>query len=44
VKNAPRNPVLGRIQKNLSVELEERRKALAAQGKRLFDFGLGDPK
>jgi acetylornithine aminotransferase len=44
VKPAPRNPVLGRIQKNLSVELEERRKALAAQGKRLFDFGLGDPK
>jgi acetylornithine aminotransferase len=44
VKNAPRNPVLGRIQKNLSVELEERRKALAARGVRLFDFGLGDPK
>lgn len=44
MKNAPRNPVLGRIQKNLSVELEERRKALAAQGVRLFDFGLGDPK
>jgi acetylornithine aminotransferase len=44
VKNVPQNPVLGRIQKNLSVELEERRKALAAQGKRLFDFGLGDPK
>jgi acetylornithine aminotransferase len=44
VKSAPQNPVLNRIQKNLSVELEERRKALAAQGKRLFDFGLGDPK
>ncbi|HSN15043.1 MAG TPA: succinyldiaminopimelate transaminase [Anaeromyxobacteraceae bacterium] len=44
MKNVPQNPVLGRIQKNLSVELEERRKALAAQGKRLFDFGLGDPK
>jgi acetylornithine aminotransferase len=44
VKNLLQNPVLGRIQKNLSVELEERRKALAAQGKRLFDFGLGDPK
>lgn len=44
MKNAPQNPVLGRIQKNLSVELEERRKALAGQGKRLFDFGLGDPK
>ncbi len=44
VMNVPQNPVLGRIRKNLSVELEERRKALAAQGKRLFDFGLGDPK
>jgi len=44
VKSAPRNPVLARIQKNLSVELEERRKALAARGVRLFDFGLGDPK
>jgi acetylornithine aminotransferase len=44
VKSAPQNPVLNRIQKNLSVELEERRRALAAQGKRLFDFGLGDPK
>jgi acetylornithine/N-succinyldiaminopimelate aminotransferase len=44
VLDAPKNPVLGRIQKNLSVELEERRRALAAQGKRLFDFGLGDPK
>ncbi len=44
MKPAPRNPVLGRIQKNLSVELEERRKALAARGVRLFDFGLGDPK
>jgi acetylornithine aminotransferase len=26
------------------VELDERRKALVSQGKRLFDFGLGDPK
>src|SRR5512146_3549823 len=26
------------------VELDERRRALAAAGKRLFDFGLGDPK
>ena len=44
MKSAPRNPVLGQIQKNLSVELEERRRALAARGVRLFDFGLGDPK
>src|SRR5690349_21906105 len=26
------------------VELDERRRALVAGGKRLFDFGLGDPK
>jgi acetylornithine/N-succinyldiaminopimelate aminotransferase len=44
VQSVPKNPVLGQIQKNLTVELEERRKALLAAGKRLFDFGLGDPK
>jgi succinyldiaminopimelate transaminase len=44
VQNVPKNPVLGQIQKNLMVELEERRKALLAAGKRLYDFGLGDPK
>ena len=44
VQNAPRSPVLGAIQKNLMVELDERRRALVAGGKRLFDFGLGDPK
>jgi acetylornithine aminotransferase len=44
VQNAPKNPVLGQIQKNLMVELDERRRALVAGGKRLFDFGLGDPK
>jgi acetylornithine aminotransferase len=44
VRDAPKNPVLGQIQKNLMVELDERRRALLAQGKRLFDFGLGDPK
>jgi acetylornithine/N-succinyldiaminopimelate aminotransferase len=43
VLSPPRSPVLGQIQKNLSVELDERRRALAAAGKRLFDFGLGDP-
>ncbi len=43
VLNPPQTPVLGQIQKNLSVELDERRRALAAAGKRLFDFGLGDP-
>jgi LL-diaminopimelate aminotransferase len=44
VQNAPKNPVLGEVQKNLMVELDERRRALVAGGKRLFDFGLGDPK
>ncbi|HET7824706.1 MAG TPA: succinyldiaminopimelate transaminase [Anaeromyxobacter sp.] len=44
MENVPKNPVLGQIQKNITVELEERRKALLAAGKRLFDFGLGDPR
>jgi LL-diaminopimelate aminotransferase len=44
VKNAPHNPALDAIQKNLMVALDERKQALRAQGKRLFDFGLGDPK
>jgi acetylornithine aminotransferase len=44
VRNVPKNAALSQVQKNLSVELDERRRALAAAGKRLFDFGLGDPK
>jgi acetylornithine aminotransferase len=44
VQNAPRNPVLDAIQKNLMVALEERKAALRAAGRRLFDFGLGDPR
>ena len=44
VIHAPRNPALDAVRKNLSVELDERRRALARTGKRLFDFGLGDPK
>ncbi len=44
VQNAPKNPALGQVQKNLMVELDERRRALVSAGKRLFDFGLGDPK
>jgi len=44
VRNAPKNPVLDQVQKNLMAELDERRRALAASGKRLFDFGLGDPR
>jgi acetylornithine aminotransferase len=41
--NFPVNPVLEALPANLMVQLDERRKALLAQGKRLFDFGLGDP-
>lgn len=44
VRDVPQNPALAAIQKNLMVELDERRRALLAAGKRLFDFGLGDPK
>ena len=44
VQNAPHNPALSQIATNLMVELDARRKALAAAGKRLFDFGLGDPR
>jgi acetylornithine aminotransferase len=38
------NPVLGQLQKNLMVALEERKAQLRADGRRLFDFGLGDPR
>jgi acetylornithine/N-succinyldiaminopimelate aminotransferase len=44
VQNTPKNPALSQVQKNLMVELDERRRALVAAGKRLFDFGLGDPR
>ena len=40
----PVNPVLGRLQKNLMVALDERKAQLRAAGQRLFDFGLGDPR
>jgi acetylornithine aminotransferase len=36
--------VLDQVGRNLMVALDERKAALRAQGKRLFDFGLGDPK
>jgi acetylornithine aminotransferase len=42
--DAPRNPALDAIRKNLMVALEERKGALRAAGRRLFDFGLGDPR
>jgi acetylornithine aminotransferase len=35
---------LNALQTNLMVALDEKKQALRAQGKRLFDFGLGDPK
>ncbi|HEX9050685.1 MAG TPA: succinyldiaminopimelate transaminase [Anaeromyxobacter sp.] len=44
MRDAPQNPVLREIRRNLMVELDERRRALASAGKRLFDFGLGDPR
>jgi acetylornithine aminotransferase len=44
VKTVPQNPVLGALQTNLMVALDERKQALTRAGKRLFDFGLGDPK
>ena len=44
MQNAPRSPVFATIQKNLMVALDERKAQLRAEGRRLFDFGLGDPK
>ena len=44
MKTPPHNPVLDAVQKNLTVALEEKKQALRAAGKRLFDFGIGDPK
>jgi acetylornithine aminotransferase len=43
VRHAPKNPVLGLLQTNLMVALDERKAWLRAEGRRLFDFGLGDP-
>jgi acetylornithine aminotransferase len=44
VKSVLVNPVLGTVPKNLMLELDERREALRRAGKKLYDFGLGDPK
>jgi acetylornithine aminotransferase len=44
VRAPPKNPVLGQLQANLMVALDERKARLRAEGRRLFDFGLGDPK
>ena len=44
VKNPPRNPALDAIPKNLMVELDEKKAALRRAGRKLHDFGLGDPR
>jgi acetylornithine/N-succinyldiaminopimelate aminotransferase len=43
LKNPPRNPALDAIPKNLMVELDEKKAALRRAGRKLYDFGLGDP-
>ncbi len=44
MRDPPKNPVLDAVQKNLMAALDERKAALRAAGKTLYDFGLGDPK
>jgi acetylornithine aminotransferase len=44
LRTPPKNPVLGQLQVNLMVALDERKARLRAEGRRLFDFGLGDPR
>jgi len=44
VLHPPKNPVLDAVQKNLMVALDERKAALRAAGRTLYDFGLGDPR
>jgi len=44
VRTPPKNPVLGQLQTNLMVALDERKARLRAEGRTLFDFGLGDPR
>jgi acetylornithine aminotransferase len=43
LKSPPRNPALDAIPKNLMVELDEKKAALRRAGRKLYDFGLGDP-
>lgn len=43
MKSPPRNPALDAIPKNLMVELDEKKAALRRAGRKLYDFGLGDP-
>jgi acetylornithine/N-succinyldiaminopimelate aminotransferase len=44
VRTPPQNPILSATPKNLMVALDERKARLRAEGRRLFDFGLGDPR
>jgi acetylornithine/N-succinyldiaminopimelate aminotransferase len=44
LRNPPRNPALDAIPRNLMVELDEKKAALRRAGRKLHDFGLGDPK
>ena len=44
MRRPPKNPVLGQLQVNLMVALDERKARLRAEGRPLFDFGLGDPQ
>ena len=44
MKNVPKNPVLDEIPTGLMTALDEKKQELRAAGKRLFDFGLGDPR
>ena len=43
MRDAPRNPALDRIAPNLMVELDARKAELRRAGRKLYDFGLGDP-
>ena len=44
MRNPPRNPALDAIPRNLMVELDEKKAALRRAGRKLHDFGLGDPQ
>jgi len=43
LQNPPKNPVLDAIAPNLMVELDARKSELRRAGRKLYDFGLGDP-
>jgi len=43
LQNPPKNPVLDAIAPNLMVELDARKSELRKAGRKLYDFGLGDP-